>query len=131
MVFARIESLILGKPLKDALDRANTYVESGADGIMIHSKSKDPKEIFDFSKSFRKSFPKVTLVCVPSTYNQVREKELSDRGFNIVIYANHMLRASYPGMEKVALKILKYGRSKEANKDLYPIKSILDLIPGK
>jgi len=131
MVFARIESLILGKPLKDALDRANMYVGSGADGVMIHSKSKDPKEIFNFSKSFKKNFPNVPLVCVPSTYNQVREKELIDRGFNIVIYANHMLRASYPAMEKVALKILKYGRSKESNNDLYPIKKILDLIPGK
>jgi len=131
MVFARIESLILGKPLKDALDRANEYAGAGADGIMIHSKSKDPKEIFDFAKSFRKNFQNIPLVCVPSTYNQVREQELIDRGFNIVIYANHMLRASYPAMEKVALKILKHGRSKEANKDLYPIKNILDLIPGK
>ena len=131
MVFARIESLILGKPLKDALDRANMYAGSGADGVMIHSKSKDPREIFDFAKNFRKNFPNVPLVCVPSTYNQVREKELTDRGFDIVIYANHMMRASYPAMEKVALKILKYGRSKEANHDLYPIKNILDLIPGK
>ncbi len=107
------------------------YAGSGADGVMIHSKSKDPREIFDFAKNFRKNFPNVPLVCVPSTYNQVREKELIDRGFDIVIYANHMMRASYPAMEKVALKILKYGRSKEANNDLYPIKNILDLIPGK
>ena len=67
---------------------------------------------------------------MPSSYNQVREKELIENGFNIVIYANHMLRASYPAMKKVALKILKNGRSKEADKDLFAIKNILDLIPG-
>ena len=131
MVISRIESFILGKNLKDAIDRANTYVEAGADGVMIHSKSKNPKEIFDFSKKFKKNFPKVPLICVPSTYNQVKEEELIDRGFNIVIYANHMLRASYPAMQKVALNILKHGRSKEANKDLLPIKKILELIPSK
>ena len=68
---------------------------------------------------------------MPSTYNQVKEKELENNGFNIVIYANHMLRAAYPAMKKVALKILKNGRSKEANNDLQSIKEILELIPGK
>lgn len=131
MVIARIESFILGKSIKDAINRANVYVEAGADAIMIHSKSKQPKEVFSFSKRFKKSFPGVPLVCVPSTYNQVKEDELIDNGFNIVIYANHMLRASYPAMQNVALKILKNGRSMEANRDLFPIKNILDLIPGK
>jgi len=130
MIIARIESFILGKNLKDAIERANTYVEAGADGIMIHSKSTNPQEIFKFSKIFRKNYEKIPLVSVPSSYNQVREKELIENGFNIVIYANHMLRASYPAMKKVALKILKNGRSKEADKDLFTIKNILDLIPG-
>ena len=130
MIIARIESFILGKSLKDAIDRAHTYIDAGADGIMIHSKSKNPSEIFNFSKLFRKSYEKIPLVSVPSSYNQVREKELIENGFNIVIYANHMLRASYPAMKKVALKILKNGRSKEADKDLLKIKNILDLIPG-
>ena len=118
MVIARIESFILGKELKDALLRAKTYVDSGADGIMIHSKSNSPREIFSFSEKFKKLYPEIPLVCVPSTYNQVKELELENNGFNIVIYANHMLRAAYPAMKKVALKILKNGRSKEANNDL-------------
>ena len=130
MIIARIESFILGKGINDALERANLYLEAGASGIMIHSKSKNPKEIFEFSKKFKKNFPKVPLVCVPSTYNKVKEKELIDNQFNIVIYANHMLRASYPAMRNVALKILKNGRSHEANKDLFSIKDILHLIPG-
>ena len=130
MVIARIESFILGKSLNDALERADTYLHAGTDGIMIHSKSKDTKEIFSFSKKFKKKYPNVPLVCVPSTYNQVKEKELEEEGFNVVIYANHMLRAAYPAMRKVAIEILKNSRSKEANKYLYPIKDILNLIPG-
>ena len=130
MIIARIESFILGKGLNDAMSRAHTYIDARADGIMIHSKSKNPSEIFRFAKLFRKSYKKIPLICVPSSYPQVREKELIENGFNVVIYANHMLRASYPAMRKVALKILKNGRSKEADKDLFNIKNILDLIPG-
>ncbi len=130
MIIARIESFILGKDIKDAINRANSYVEAGADGIMIHSKSSDPKEIFEFSKKFRKNFKKIPLVSVPSSYNHVSEKVLKENGFNIVIYANHMLRASYPAMETVAKSILKNKRSKEADKILLSIKQILNLIPG-
>ena len=119
MIIARIESFILGKDVKDAINRANSYVDAGADGIMIHSKSSDTNEIFDFAKKFRKSFKEVPLVSVPSSYNHVTEKILQDNGFNIVIYANHMLRASYPAMESVATSILKNKRSKEADKILY------------
>ena len=130
MIIARVESFILGKGIKDAIARANSYVESGADGIMIHSKSSDTKEIFEFSKKFRKNFKEVPLVSVPSSYNHVTEKILKENGFNIVIYANHMLRASYPAMESVAKSILKNDRSKEADNQLLSIKQILNLIPG-
>ena len=110
--------------------RANKYVEAGADGIMIHSKSETPKEIFEFAKKFRKNFKNIPLVSVPTSYNKVSEKELENNGFNIVIYANQMLRAAYPAMQKVANKILKHGRSKEIDKQLISIEKILDLIPG-
>ena len=130
MIISRIESLILGKPVSDALKRAENYLTSGSDGIMIHSKSNKPKEIFEFSRKFKKLFPNVPLVSVPSSYNQVREKQLIDEGFNVVIYANHMLRAAYPAMKKVALDILKHKRSYESDKDLLSIKKILNLIPG-
>ena len=130
MIIARIESFILNKGLDDAMRRAKKYVDAGADGIMIHSKSKKPNEVFSFSKKFKKIFSDIPLICVPSSYNQVTEKQLSENGFNLVIYANHMLRASYPAMTKVALEILKHGRSKESDKNLMPIKDILNLIPG-
>ena len=130
MIIARIESFILNKDIKDAMKRAHKYIEAGADGIMIHSKSKKPNEIFEFSKKFKKIYKDIPLVSVPSSYNHVTEKQLLENGFNLVIYANHMLRASYPAMMKVALQILKNGRSKESDKELFSINDILNLIPG-
>jgi phosphoenolpyruvate phosphomutase len=130
MIIARIESLILNKTVSDAFKRAKAYISAGADGIMIHSKQKTPKEIFQFSKLFRKHFPKVPLVAVPSSYNKVTEEQLIKNGFNIVIYANHLLRASHPAMKKTVISILKNKRSFEIDNQLMSIKSILELIPG-
>ena len=97
---------------------------------MIHSKSKDPKQIFEFAKIFRKNYHDIPLISVPSSYNQVKEVELEKAGFNVVIYANHMLRASYPSMKDIAEQILKNSRTKEIDKKLLSIKEILNLIPG-
>jgi len=130
MIIARIESLILGKGMKDAMNRAIKYIESGADGIMIHSIKNKPKEIFEFSKKFRSNFKSMPLICVPTTYNSVKEKDLIKNGFNVVIYANHLFRAAYPAMYKTAYSILKHGRSKEIDNNLIGIKEILELIPG-
>ena len=130
MIIARIESLILQKGMKDALQRASAYVEAGANGIMIHSKASNPKEIFEFAKKFRKEFDSIPLVSVPSTYNKVKENELIKNKFNIVIYANHMLRAAYPAMYNTATSILKHKRSYEVDKKLSKISEIMKLIPG-
>ena len=130
MIIARIESLILDKGNEDALLRAKAYIEAGADGIMIHSRKKDPQEIFDFCVSYNKLPNRKPLVVVPSSYNQVTEDELASYGVNIVIYANQLLRAAYPSMKKVAESILKNHRSLECDKQLMSIKEILNLIPG-
>ena len=130
MVIARIESLILEKGVDDALYRANAYIDAGVDGIMIHSRQKTPDEIFQFAKKFRGKHKTIPLVSVPSTYNKVTENELIENGFNLVIYANQMLRAAYPAMYNTAKSILENGRSLEADKDLIKIKDILELIPG-
>lgn len=130
MVFARIESLILERGLKDALSRAHIYTESGADGIMIHSRDSNPQSVFDFAREYRKQFPTTPLICVPTTYHQVKEEELEQHGFNIVIYANHMLRASYPSMVSTAQGILDSGRTTEVESAIAPISEILSLIPG-
>jgi len=130
MLIARIESLILNKGIQDALDRANAYIDAGADGIMIHSRRKDPTEVFEFIEKYNKFNNRQPLVCVPSSYKDVTEKELESRGVNIVIYANHLLRSAYPAMVKTAKSILRNGRAAECENDLLSIKEILALIPG-
>ncbi len=130
MIIARVESLILKKGVDDAFERAKIYAAAGADGIMIHSKEKDPAEIFEFCRRFREAEPNLPLVAVPSTYNTVYEKELADAGVNIVIYANQLLRSAYPAMIQTAKEILENGRSFESDSSMMPISEILTLIPG-
>ena len=130
MIIARIESLILQAGMDDALKRARAYLEAGADGIMIHSKEKDPAEIFEFCREFRKFNKKAVLVVVPTTYNRVKESELAESGVNIVIYANQLLRSAYPAMVNTARCILENERSCESEDYCMPIKEILHLIPG-
>ena len=128
MIIARIESFILGKGLKDALQRAEIYSKAGADAILIHSKKKTPKEIFSFAREFRKSKNFVPLVSVPSTYSKVYEKDLIKNGFKLVIYANQLLRAAYPAMQNTAKKILEKSRAFEIDKKIIPINEIINLI---
>jgi len=129
MIIARIESLILGTGMEDALQRATAYINAGVDGIMIHSKSSDGAEILEFAKQFKCFEKRVPLVAVPSTYNAVSRKELEEAGFNIIIYANHLLRSAYPAMHSTATSILKNDRSKEAEENLMTVKDLLKLIP--
>lgn len=130
MIIARIESLILGKGLDDAFERAKAYLEAGADGIMIHSREKSPDEIFAFCDFYATLPNRKPLVSVPSSYNQVTEKELQERGVNIVIYANQLLRSAYPAMMDTAKSILTHQRSAECDEHMLSIKEILELIPG-
>ena len=102
MIIARIESLILKNGIKDAVKRAKAYIEAGADGIMIHSKEKDGLEIIEFCKEYNNLKMRVPLVAVPSTYSHMNEDELKKLGINVVIYANHLIRAAYPAMVSVA-----------------------------
>ena len=130
MIIARLESLIAGHSVDEALERAFAYIKAGADGVMIHSKEKHGNDIKEFCERFRKEYEKVPIVLVPTTYNQFTEKELAGWGANIIIYANHMLRASYPAMLKAAQTILEAERSLEVNDMCLSIKQILELIPG-
>ena len=128
LVIARIESFIVGKGLKDALNRAEIYSKAGADAILIHSKEKTPTEIFSFAKAFKKSKNYIPLVSVPSTYSKVYEKDLIKNGFKLVIYANQLLRAAYPAMQNAAKTILEKTRAFEIDKKIIPIKEIINLI---
>ena len=128
MIVARIESLILGAGVEDALKRAEAYGKAGADAIMIHSKEKDPAEVLSFLEQYNQFDDRKPVVLVPTTYNELTEDQLSDAGANIIIHANHLLRSAYPAMTKVARSILENGRSLEADPDCMPIKEILTLI---
>src|SRR6266508_1915702 len=123
------EGLKLEKGMDDAVSRAEAYIEAGADGIMIHSRQRTPDEVFEFCRRFDKLPTRVPLVVVPTSYHQVTEAELVGHRVNMVIYANHMLRAAYPQMAKVARSILEHGRALEADPLLAPIKDALAIIP--
>jgi len=128
-LIARIESLILERGMEDALTRAFAYVNAGANGIMIHSRKKDPAEIFEFCEKYRAKDAVTPLVVVPTSFNSVTEEELSKRGVNIVIYANQLTRSGFPAMQKAAETILTNHRAKEADDMCMSIKEILTLIP--
>ncbi|MCI8889312.1 MAG: phosphoenolpyruvate mutase [Hungatella sp.] len=128
MIIARIESLILEKGMEDALRRARAFAAAGADGIMIHSRKKEPAEILEFCDRFRLRDRTTPIVVVPSSFNIITEEELAEHGVNIVIYANQLTRSAFPAMQQTAEDILKYHRAKEVDDRLMPIKNIITLI---
>jgi phosphoenolpyruvate phosphomutase len=130
MIIARIESLILGVGVDDALKRAKAFIEAGADGIMIHSRIAGGAEIFEFAKEYNKFPNRRPLVVVPTNYSSVYEQELREAGANIVIYANQMLRSAYTGMVDAAQKILQYGRAYEADQGYISALNLIKLIEG-
>ncbi len=128
MIVARIESLIFNAGIKDALNRAEAYSQAGADMIVIHSKKKQPDEVIEFAKKFKKSKNYKPLIAIPSTYSSIKESTLIKNGFKLVIYANHLLRSSYPSMLKTAEEILLNQRSKESEKKISSISEVINLI---
>lgn len=129
MICARIESLILEQGMEDALNRAFAFANAGADAIMIHSRKKDPAEIFEFVEKFRKENKSTPIVVVPTSFNTVTEEEFKEKGVNVVIYANQLTRTGFPAMQKAAETILTYHRAKECDDTCMSIKEIINLIP--
>ncbi len=132
LIIARIESLIAGKDMDVAIERAKIYLAAGVDGIMIHSKSKQADEVLEFARRFKAFPPELIkgkpLVCVPTTYNTITEDELAEAGFNIAIYANHLLRSAYKAMEETAKTILSNQRSFEADPQCAPVREIFSTV---
>lgn len=131
MICARIESLILERGMDDALARATAFVEAGADAIMIHSRKKDPAEIFEFIEKFRAHNSITPIVLVPTSFNSVTEDEFRKRGANVIIYANQLTRSGFPAMQKTAEMILANHRAQEADAQCMSIKQIITLIPDE
>ncbi len=131
LICARIESLILEKGIEDALERGRAYVEAGADAVMIHSRKKDPGEIFEFVERFRREDKETPVVVVPTAFSGVSEEEFKSRGVNVVIYANHLTRSGFPAMERAARLILENRRAEECDEICMPIREIITLIDGE
>lgn len=128
MLIARIESLIAGSGLQDALLRAEKYSRAGADAIVIHSRSEAPQEVFEFAAGFkelcRAQNREVPLVCIPTIYNSITEDALYAAGFKLIIHANYLLRSAYVAMKATAESILENGRSLEAEPWCAPLTSL-------
>ena len=115
--------------MNDAITRARAYVNAGADAIMIHSRKKDPAEIFEFVERFRADDAVTPIVVVPTSFNTVTEDEFKQRGVNVVIYANQLTRTGFPAMQHAARTILEHHRAKECDDMCMSIKDIITLIP--
>jgi len=127
LIFARIEALIVGLGVPAALERADAYLDAGADGIMIHSRERSPAEVLEFAREFRRRHPAVPLISVPTTYHDIHASDLAEAGFNVVIYANHMLRAALKAMREVSTSILRNGRTSEAEALCLDLGQVLQL----
>lgn len=115
--------------MEDALERAFAFAAAGADAIMIHSRKKDPAEIFAFIEKFRARDAVTPLVLVPTSFNSVKEEEWKARGANVIIYANQLMRAQVPAIQNAARMILENHRAEECDAMLMPFKDIIRLIP--
>ncbi|MET0498017.1 MAG: isocitrate lyase/phosphoenolpyruvate mutase family protein [Steroidobacteraceae bacterium] len=119
LIFARIESLIAGAGMEDALHRAELYLKSSADGIVIHSKDRSGAEIAAFMQAYGRLQLSLgvakPLVCIPTAYPHMLGTELQRLGASILIHGNHMVRAAYRGMQLAARSILDHDRSLEAD----------------
>ncbi|MFF7445940.1 MULTISPECIES: isocitrate lyase/phosphoenolpyruvate mutase family protein [unclassified Streptomyces] len=124
VVVARLEALISGQGMAEALRRADVYERAGADALLIHSKRKDPEEVFAFREAYRGDLP---VIVVPTTYNQVTVEELEQRGFAMAIYANQALRSSIRAMRETLTKIMRDGTTVNVEPELAPLKEIFDL----
>lgn len=132
LIFARLESLIAGQSVADALERTRSYLLAGADGIMIHSKSRSPDTIFEFLAQYQKLCDDLQIyrpvMCVPTTYNTVTAEELFDRGVRIVVHANHLLRAAHFAMRQVCEQILRNDRTLEVDNQCTPVSELFRIV---
>lgn len=135
MIFARIESLIAGYGIEDAVLRAKKYLQSGIDGILIHSRERNPASVLKFAMEYNKMCKEFDfrkpLICIPTTYNMITEEELKKHGFNIIIYANQLLRASVKSMEDICKIILLNRRAFEAEPYCAPIDKLFNMVGFK
>ena len=125
VIVARVEALISGWPMEEALRRAHAYADAGADAILIHSKKADAQEIFDFRERFGDRAP---VVIVPTMYHATPTELFRQAGVSTVIWANHLLRASLTAMRETAARIHEDQSLREVEGRVVPVKEIFRLV---
>lgn len=123
-VVARVESFIAGWGLDETLRRAEAYHDAGADALLIHSKLSKPDEIFAFMDAWQKTCP---VVIVPTMYHTTPTYEFASAGVSMIIWANHLFRASIAAMQKTARCIFEQGSVTPVESDIVSVKEIFRL----
>eukprot|EP01098_Paradermamoeba_levis_P007251 TRINITY_DN29_c0_g1_i1.p1 TRINITY_DN29_c0_g1~~TRINITY_DN29_c0_g1_i1.p1 ORF type:complete len:326 (-),score=105.56 TRINITY_DN29_c0_g1_i1:102-1079(-) len=124
VVVARVEALIAGHPLKEALLRAEEYRKAGADAILMHSKKGDCKEIDAFMKEWAGRGP---VVIVPTKYYKTPTQHFKDIGVSLVIWANHNLRSSITAMQNISKQIYQEQTLLNVEKNIASVDEIFRL----
>ena len=124
MVIARIEALISGAGMDEALKRATAYENAGADAILIHSKQKTPDEIFEFTDSWKGSSP---IIVIPTTYDSVSIEELISHKIKAVIHANQTLRAAHSSMSRILKQMINSDRLSDVEEEISSMEDIFEL----
>ncbi|WP_185893291.1 isocitrate lyase/phosphoenolpyruvate mutase family protein [Streptomyces sp. WAC08241] len=124
MVIARIEALIAGWGMDEALRRGEAYAEAGADAVLIHAKGSSPEPVLEFLNRWQRPTP---VVVVPTTYHTVTATELAEAGAKMVIYANHGLRAGITAVTETFSAILREDRTTGIEDRIAPLATVFDL----
>lgn len=123
-VIARVEALIAGYGIEEALQRAEAYRQAGADAILIHSKRSDITEIELFMKAWKKRAP---VVIVPTKYYTTPTNQFRKLGVHLVIWANHNLRASIVAMQNISRQILREESLVQAESQIAKLEEVFRL----
>ncbi|GAA0549521.1 hypothetical protein GCM10010172_34450 [Paractinoplanes ferrugineus] len=128
MVIARLESLIAGAGMDDALSRAELYHEAGADALLIHSRAAHAGEIRGFCERWQQTGRGAPVFCVPTTYADVTARELSAMGISGIIYANQAIRASTKAVTETLASIAKHDSSAEVESSMTTLGELFELV---
>ena len=124
LIIARIEALISGLGMKEALKRADAYEKAGANAILIHSKQKNPDEIFEFTDTWKGNIP---IAVIPTTYDSVKLSDIYEHKIKMVIYANQTLRAAYSAMENLLKEMVVTEKISDIKQKMSSMNEIFDL----
>ena len=124
MIVARVEALISGSGMNEALKRATAYEKAGADAILIHSKKKTPEEVFEFAESWKGNLP---IIVIPTTYDSVSLDELISHKIKIVIHANQTFRAAHASMSRILKQMINSNSLSEVKEEISSMEDIFHL----